>query len=355
MTIDPEILFATSKDDVRIAYSMSGEGPVMVKAANWLSHIEFDWDTPVWKHWLNDLSRETTLVRYDERGCGLSDRDVKDLSFESWVDDLETVVDSIGLDRFPLLGVSQGGAVAIAYAVRHPERVSHLILYGAYGRGRLTRDQSDQALEESETMLKLIKLGWGQEHDAFRQVFSCQFMPGATLEQLQAFNELQRISCSPENAARFLDEFNHIDVMEMASQVKCPTLVIHARGDLRVPFDEGRLLAAQIPDARFVPLDSSNHILLSEPGWDVFMAKVTQFLSETPIAKQSSLLAELTPREAEVLDYIARGLDNLSISAHLGLQEKTVRNHITHIFDKLAVETRAQAIVLAREAGMGKS
>jgi len=355
MTHEAEIQFATSKDGVRIAYSASGNGPVMVKAANWLSHIEFDWNTPVWKHWLNDLSRQTTLVRYDERGCGLSDRDVKDLSFESWVDDLETVVDSMGLDRFPLLGVSQGGAVAIAYAVRHPERVSHLILYGAYGRGRLTRDQSNQAVEEAETMQKLIKLGWGQEHDAFRQVFSCQFMPGATLEQLQAFNELQRISCSPENAARFLDEFNHIDVMGMASQVKCPTLVMHARGDLRVPFDEGRLLAAQIPDARFVPLDSSNHILLSEPSWDVFMAKVTQFLSETPIAKQSSLLAELTPREVEVLDHIARGLDNLSISAHLGLQEKTVRNHITHIFDKLAVETRAQAIVLAREAGMGKS
>ena len=356
MKPEQDIHFATSADGVRIAYSKSGEGPVMVKAANWLSHIEFDWDSPVWKHWLSDLSSHTTLVRYDERGCGLSDRDVADLSFESWVDDLETVVDAMGLDRFPLLGVSQGGAVAIAYAARHPERVSHLILYGAYGRGRLVRDTSVEAVEEAATMQNLIKLGWGKEYDAFRQVFSCQFMPGATLEQLRAFNELQRISCSPENAARFLDEFNRINVMDIAAKVKCPTLVMHARGDLRVSFDEGRVLAAQIPGARFVPLDSNNHILLDEPTWDVFMTKVKQFLAENPqVPMVSDQLAELTPRESEVLDHIARGLDNSAISRHLGLQEKTVRNHITHIFDKLAVKTRAEAIVLARDAGMGKS
>jgi len=355
MKPEQEIHFAQSTEGVKIAYSTCGNGPVMVKAANWLSHIEYDWDSPVWKHWLNDLSAENTLVRYDERGCGLSDRDVADLSFESWVNDLEAVVDKLGLVRFPLLGVSQGGAVAIAYAVRHPERVSHLILYGAYGRGRLVRDSSAEALEEAVTMKNLIKLGWGREHDAFRQVFSSQFMPGGTLEQLQAFNELQRISCSAENAARFLDEFNQIDVMELATQVKCPTLVMHARGDLRVSFDEGRLLAAQIPGARFVPLDSDNHVLLSEPMWDVFMSKLTQFLArQAPEHPKSSVLDELTPREKEVLDFIAGGLDNSTISEHLGLQEKTVRNHITHIFDKLTVDTRAQAIVMAREAGLGK-
>jgi len=355
MISESEINFATSADGVRIAYSANGKGPVLVKAANWLSHIEYDWQSPVWKHWLNDLSNKTTLVRYDERGCGLSDRNVADLSFESWVDDLETVVDAIGLDRFPLLGVSQGGAVAIAYAVRHPERVSHLILYGAYGRGRLVRDNSALAYEEASTMRKLIKLGWGKEHDAFRQVFSCQFMPGATLEQLQAFNELQRISCSPDNAMRFLDEFNQIDVMDRALQVKCPTLVMHARGDLRVPFEEGRVLAAQIPGAKFVPLESNNHILLDEPMWNVFVDKVHDFLASDADQNESSTqLLDLTPREHQVLDKIATGLDNLTISEELGMQEKTVRNHITHIFDKIAVKTRAQAIVLAREAGLGK-
>ena len=356
MKPEQEIHFAKAKDGVSIAYSVTGKGPLLVKAANWLSHIEYDWDSPVWQHWFTDLSKHNRLVRYDERGCGLSDREVSDLTFERWVDDLETVVDTLGLERFPLLGVSQGGAVAIAYAVRHPERVSHLILYGAYGRGRLVRDASAAAMEEAATMSNLIKLGWGREHDAFRQVFSCQFMPGATLEQLQAFNELQRMSCSAENAVRFLEEFNQIDVMKIASQVKCPTLVMHARGDLRVSFDEGRLIAAQIPGARFVPLESKNHILLSEPMWDVFMAKVIPFLAEQPQSNaKDKQLADLTPREQEVLAYIAKGLDNSTISEQLGLQEKTVRNHITHIFDKLAVDSRAQAIVLAIEAGLGKN
>ncbi|MCX7554867.1 alpha/beta fold hydrolase [Marinicella sp. S1101] len=350
-----KIQFAQAKDGTNIAYSANGEGPVMVKAANWLSHMEYDWECPVWQHWLNDLSKNNTLVRYDERGCGLSDRDVKDLSFESWVDDLETVVDTMGLKRFPLLGVSQGGAVAIAYAVRHPERVSHLILYGAYAQGRLVRDSSAASLEEAATMSNLIKLGWGREHDAFRQVFSSQFMPGGDLEQLQSFNELQRISCSPEAAVRFLDEFNQIDVLDLASQVKCPTLVMHARGDLRVPFDAGRQIASLIPRAQFVPLESDNHILLDELAWSSFMSQLNGFFSEYPDQNSQLVqISDLTPRELQVLDKIAAGLDNSEIATQLGLQDKTVRNHITHIFDKLAVSSRAQAIVMAREAGLGK-
>lgn len=356
MKTTQNIQFARSKDGVRIAYSVNGQGPVLVKAANWLSHIEYDWDSPVWKHWLTDLSSNTTLVRYDERGCGLSDQQVSDLSFDRWVDDLETVVDTVGLDRFPLLGVSQGGAVAIAYAVKHPERVSHLILYGAYARGRLVRDNSVLAQQEADTMRNLIQLGWGREHDAFRQVFSSQFMPDGTLKQLKAFNELQRISCSPESAARFLDEFNHIDVMDLATKIRCPTLVMHARGDLRVPFDEGRLIASQIPGAQFVPLESNNHVLLSEPMWDVFMSKLVPFLEQPSlVSSEPNPINDLTPREYEVLDKLARGLDNKTISEHLGLKEKTVRNHITQIFSKLYVQTRAQAIVLAREAGLGKN
>ncbi|WP_395375866.1 alpha/beta fold hydrolase [Marinicella sp. W31] len=355
MKSKPEIKFAKTNDDVKIAYTISGQGPILVKAANWFTHIELDWKSSVWSHWFRDLSKHTSLVRYDERGCGLSDRKVSDLSFDSWVDDLETVVDAIGLKRFPLLGISQGGAVAIAYAIRNPNKVSHLILYGAYGRGRLIRDSSKLAKQEAATMNQLIQLGWGKEHDAFRQVFSSQFMPNGTLEQFQAFNELQKASCSPENAVRFLNEFNQINVMSMASQIKCPTLIMHSRGDLRVPFEEGRLLATQIPDAQFIPLESSNHILLSESMWDVFLNEINVFLQEQPLEfTKKKPLKKLTPREYEVLDYIARGHSNNSISKQLALHEKTVRNNITRIFSKLEVKTRAEAIVLAREAGMGK-
>ncbi len=353
---EPAIQFAKSKDGVRIAYSVSGQGPVLVKAANWLSHIEFDWGSPVWQHWLNDISSQHTLVRYDERGCGLSDRSVDDLSFESWVDDLEAVIETIGLNQFSLLGVSQGGAVAIAYAIRHPEKVSHLILYGAYSRGRLIRDNSKASLEEAATMRQLMKLGWGREHDAFRQVFSSQFMPGGTLELLQAFNELQRISCSPDTAVKFLDQFNQIDVLDMASSIRCPTLVMHSRGDLRVPFEEGCLIASRIPGALFFSLESNNHIILQEPAWQVFMSKLNDFLKEGYKEKIESVqMSDLTKREHEVLDKIASGLGNMAISEMLGLQEKTVRNHITNIFNKLNVNTRAKAIVLAREAGLGKN
>lgn len=362
MKAGQQIRFATSRDGVRIAYATSGSGPQMVKAANWLSHLEFDWDSPVWRHWLHDLSSRHTLIRYDERGCGLSDQSVADLSFESWVTDLETVVQASGAGRFPLLGVSQGAAVAIAYAVRHPERVSHLILCGSYGRGRLVRDPSPKMREEADMMLKLIELGWGRESSAFRQVFTQQFIPGGNMEQLRWFNELQRVSTSPANAVRFLDEFNRIDVMAQAARVRCPTMILHARGDERVPFDEGRLLAAQIPDATFVPLDSRNHILLTEPAWRVFLDEIGDFLedAEVPVAEErtarpAAALGPLTVRERELLDLIARGLDNQALAKQLGLSSKTVRNHITHIFDKLGVRTRAEAIVKAREAGFGKA
>lgn len=351
MAAGQSIRFATARDGVRIAYATSGSGPPLVKAANWLSHLEFDWDSPVWRHWLRDLSARHTLIRYDERGCGLSDRDVADLSFQSWVSDLETVVDTVGVPSFPLLGVSQGAAVAIAYAARNPGRVSHLILYGAYGRGRLVRDPSPRQREESQTMLKIIELGWGRESDAFRQVFTAQFIPGGSLEQLHGFNELQRISASPANAARFLAEFDRVDVMAAATRVRCPTVVLHARGDQRVPFDEGRLLAAQIPGAQFVPLESRNHVLLEEPAWDELMAVASDFLG-TP-AGGASAFGELTSRERELLELIARGLDNAGIAERVGLQVKTVRNHVTRIYDKLCVRTRAEAIVKAREAGLG--
>jgi DNA-binding SARP family transcriptional activator/pimeloyl-ACP methyl ester carboxylesterase len=283
---EQQIRFCAAPDGVQIAYATVGAGPMLVKAANWLSHLEFDWDSPVWRHWLAGLSAHHTLVRYDERGCGLSDWDVDEFSLDAWVGDLETVVDRLGLERFPLLGISQGGAVAVAYAVRHPEKVSRLILYGSYARGWWKRNISPEEREETETLLTLTKLGWGRSNPMFRQVFTTSFIPEATIEQIHWFNDLQRKSTSPKNAVKFLHAFYEIDVSDLARQVTAPTLVLHAREDGRVPFAAGRELAGLIPGARFVPLESRNHILLeSEPAWRRFLADVARFLGEPATAE----------------------------------------------------------------------
>jgi pimeloyl-ACP methyl ester carboxylesterase/DNA-binding CsgD family transcriptional regulator len=352
-TLKQHIRFCISADDVRIAYATSGHGPPLVKAANWLSHLELDVSSPVWSHLLRELSRYHTLVRYDERGCGLSDRDA-DFSFEAWVHDLEIVVAAAGLDRFPLLGISQGASIAVAYAVLHPERVSRLIIHGGYARGRLKRNPTPEQIEEAEMMNKLVALGWGQHNPAFRQFFTTQYIPGGTAEQHRWFNELERISTSPRNAERFMRIFNEIDVVDLLPKVSCPTLVMHSRGDVRVPFDEGRLMASLIPGARFVSLDSDNHLVLEdEPAWRRAMAEVAAFLPP-PAATGDPAFASLTPRERDLVLLIAQGRDNAQIAAHLGLSEKTVRNHITSIFSKLEVENRSQAIVMARKAGFDR-
>jgi DNA-binding SARP family transcriptional activator/pimeloyl-ACP methyl ester carboxylesterase len=275
------IRFCTAPDGVRLAYAVVGQGPPLVKAANWLSHLEYDWNSPVWRHWLTGLAENNTLVRYDERGCGLSDWNVNEFNLDSWVLDLETVVDAMGLERFPLLGISQGASIAVEYTVRHPEKVSRLILYGGYLRGRFHRNLTPEQREELELMLRLIKVGWGKEHPAFRQVFSTLFLPEGTPEQLHAFNELQRISTSPEIAAQIVNGFQAINVHEQAKRITQPTLVLHAKGELRIPFEEGRLMAATIPNARLVPLESKNHILLEgEPAWKRFLEEVRTFLEE---------------------------------------------------------------------------
>ena len=280
LTSEQEIRFARSPDGVRIAYAIVGQGPALVKAANWLSHLEFDWNSPVWRHWLQELSRNHTLIRYDERGCGLSDWQVDDFSVDAWVRDLETVVDSLALERFPLLGISQGGAVAIAYAARHPERVSHLILYGSYARGWRRRELSLSQRERTEVFLQMVRLGWGQDNPAFRQAFTTLFIPEASTEQMRWMNDLQRFSTSPENAVRFINAFYDLDVSHLAPRVTTPTLVLHCTGDATMPHSEGQRLAALIPGARFVSLESQNHILLEhEAAWPIFLTEVEQFLS----------------------------------------------------------------------------
>lgn len=274
--------FCGASDGVRLAYATSGTGAPLVKAANWLTHLDYDWASPVWGHWWRALSERHRLIRYDERGCGLSEWDVPDASYSlaSWVGDLAAVVDALGLERFDLLGISQGGAVAIEYAARHPERVRRLVLYGAYAQGRVARGDAPTARRLHELQSELARVGWGQRDASFRQVFTSQFMPGGSKELWNDFNELQRRSTSPENAARLLQVTAHIDVSENARRVQAPTLVLHARDDHRPPFEQGQLLGRLIPGARFVALEGSNHILLeNEPAWQAFLSEVEAFLA----------------------------------------------------------------------------
>ena len=276
-----QIRYCRASDGVRIAYATSGSGPPLVKAANWMTHIDLEWDNAVWGHWLDGLSRHHTLVRYDERGCGLSDWEIDRFDFDAWVDDLSVVVDAAGLDRFPLLGVSQGGAVAIAFAVLHPERVSRLVLVGAYSRGRMVRAESREEKEEAALDIDLARVAWRRGDDSFRQVFAAQFLPDGSTEQQAAFNELQRCTTSADNAGRFLDEFAHIDVSTLVPHVRCPTLVVQSRGDQRTPPAQARELAAAIPGSRLVMLNSRNHLLTDdEDAWPDFLAELDAFLAE---------------------------------------------------------------------------
>ena len=351
--MDQQIRFCTSSDGVRLAYATSGSGPRLVRAPHWFTHLEHDWNNPAVMPWSAGLSRRYSLLRFDQRGTGLSDRDVPIPSWESHVGDLECVVDAAQFDRFALLGVSQGAAFAIAYAARHPDRVSHLIIHGGFARGRKVRGVS---VEEMETLQRLIELGWGGNDPSFRQVFTTRFMPDAGLEAIHAFNDMMPLTASGQMAGRIHLANLGIDVRDEAARVKCPTLVLHARGDLSIPFEEGRLVASLIPGARFVSLESRNHLMLeSEPAWRDFLAAMDGFYPSAGAATRERAFAGLTARESEVLELIAQGLDNAQIAARLELSEKTVRNNITHIFDKIQVETRAQAIVRARDAGLGTS
>jgi class 3 adenylate cyclase/pimeloyl-ACP methyl ester carboxylesterase len=277
--IHQDVRFCTSSDGVGIAYSVIGKGPPLVKSANWLNHLEFDLESPIWRHLLREFARDHELIRYDARGNGLSDWDAEEISFDSFVRDMETVVDATGVARFPIFGVSQGCAVAIAYAVRHPERVTGLVLYGGFARGRRKRGSKEQ-IERGDAFVTLIRQGWGQENPAFRQLFTSMFVPGGTKEQMAWFNDLQRETTSPENAARMRMAVDNIDVTDLLGQVSVPTLVLHCRDDAMVSFEEGRRMAAMIPQARFVTLEGQNHLILEhEPAWGRFKEEVRSFLA----------------------------------------------------------------------------
>lgn len=276
-----EIRYCSAPDGVRLAYAKVGSGPPLVRSAHWMGHLEYDWELPIFRHSLLELAKSFTLVRYDARGNGLSDWDVGEISFDAWVSDMETVVDAAGLDRFPLLGYSQGCAVSVAYAAKHPDRVSHLILYGGFAAGIHKRPNTTAADRDRWAAIKtLMKLGWGSDDATFRQIFTSAMMPTATREQAEAFNEIQRLSASPECAVRYLETVGEFDVRYLLPQVRSPTLVMHARGDLRVPIAWGREIAAAIPNAHFVALPGKNHVLLEQdPGVAQFLGELKNFVS----------------------------------------------------------------------------
>jgi pimeloyl-ACP methyl ester carboxylesterase/DNA-binding winged helix-turn-helix (wHTH) protein len=274
-----EIRYCTTSDGVNLAYASIGSGPPLVKASNWLTHLDLEWGSPIWRHWWSALSLHHRVIRYDERGNGMSQRDVPDVSFDTWVRDLETVVDAAGLDRFPLLGISRGGPIAIAYAVKHPERVTHLVLYGAFAAG-MNHTGTSQEIEARRALASLMRLGWGLNNQAFCKVFTCRFIPEATPEHEGWFDELQRVSTSPENAARLMERDDDIDVRPLLRQVRTPTLVIHCDRDQAVPAEKGRRIAAAIPNARYVSLPGANHLMLEEePAWAIFLEELGLFLN----------------------------------------------------------------------------
>ena len=345
------IRFCSSADGVRLAIATVGEGPPLVRAATWLTHVEMDPLNLVSRHWVAELGRSNFYVRYDSRGCGLSDRQVERISLEAWIEDLEAVVDTLGIERFPLLGISQGAAIAVGYAARHPERVSRLVLYGGCARGLLKRNPTQEVVAAAQAMLKAAELGWGTGSSSFRQVFISQLFHDATAEQQRAFDEAQRLTVSGEVAVRFLEAVFGLDVREMAAQVRCPTLIFHAREDPCFPFEEGRLLASLIPGSRLVPLPSKNHMPFeTEPAWPMFLAELRAFLPSAPGARQSAAApAALTPRQLEVLREVAHGLTDKQIARKLSLSPRTVEMHVANTLAALSCRTRAEAVRRATE------
>jgi pimeloyl-ACP methyl ester carboxylesterase/DNA-binding CsgD family transcriptional regulator len=345
------VRYVTASDGTRLAWAESGAGPVVVKAANWLTHLEYEWESPVWKHWLQFFSAHYRFVRYDERGCGMSGWHGGALSVPQWAADLELVIDAAQpAGPVTLMGISQGGAACIEYAIRHPERVARIILYGAYARGALRRG-TPMAQQEYQAMVDLARVAWGKANPTFRQVFTSRFIPGGSHEQLQWFNDLCLKTTSGEIAATLFEARAVLDISASLGEVRTPTLVLHGREDAVVPIEEGRFLAASIPGAEIVELDSRNHILLEhEPAWQRFREAVLSFVQLAGTATDS-VFAALSARERQVLTLMADGLSNTDIAERLQISGKTVRNHASNLFDKLGVWSRAQAIVFARDRG----
>ena len=345
-----ETRFCSAPDGMGLAYSVEGEGPPLVKASNWLTHLDYDRQSPVWRHWVRELSRGRTLVRYDERGCGLSDRQLAATpTLDTFVGDLTAVVDAAQLERFALLGISGGGPTAIEYTARNPERVSHLVLYGSYTRGRYRRG-ADEA-EEARLMIELMRVGWGGVVPAFRQVFTSTYIPSAGEQQKRWYDEMQQASSTGEVAALLWRSRTDTDISETARRITQPTLVLHARHDRAVPYEEGRRLASLLPNSRFVSLETDNHILQEgEPAWELFLAQVRAFLGDDERARTPPAdLSELSERERDVLELVAAGMTNEQIADRLVLSTRTVERHLSNLYAKLRLSGKsARAAAAAR-------
>ena len=357
---EQEVRYCTAADGTKLAYSIVGEGPPIVKTANWLNHIEHDWESPLWRHWIGEFTRGRSLVRYDERGNGLSDWETPELSLDAFVSDLEAVVDELGLESFDLLAISQGAAVAVAYAVKHPERVRHLVICNGYAAGWAVRAEPPE-LARREAMLTLTEVGWGADNPAYRQLFTNIYIPGATPEQMDWFNEVQRLSASPANAARLQRVLGRLNVRDQLAKVRTPTLVFHSRDDNAVPFSQGEELAAGIPGASFVPLESRNHILLgTEPAWAMFAELTREFLDRGADARPASV------KPADRTDH-CEGPDGARIAYAISgeglpiVKAPTWMTHLEHDWDSpvyrhwLKECTRANRLVRSDMRGFGLS
>ena len=342
-TVKQQVRFCRADDGVRLAWARHGSGPPLVIAACWLSHLQHDWQSPVWRHFLDDLGQIATVYRYDERGFGLSDWDVEDFSIERRLKDLETLVDAAGLDRFVIMGMSGQAPVALAYAAKHPDRVTRLIAYGASSGGALGGDdpESDAAFNA------MIRAGWARPDHLFRRVFTTAFIPGATEEQMRWMDELMRTSTSTDNALAARCARRDTDVSDLLPQITAPTLVLVARHDRSMRPGEGAEMAAAIPDARLVVLESENHILLAdEPAWPVFIEEIAGFLAEGQLTPP---VTNLSDREREILLLAADGLDNTEIADRLTLSVRTVERHFQNVYLKLGLSGRtARAAAVAR-------
>jgi pimeloyl-ACP methyl ester carboxylesterase/DNA-binding CsgD family transcriptional regulator len=350
----PDIRFCTAPDGVKLAVGSCGSGPPLVRAATWLTHVEHDAASPLTRHWCEELSRSHHYIAYDGRGCGLSDRGPRDVSAEAWLSDLETVVDAMGLARFPLLGMSMGAPIAVAYAAKHPERVTRLLLFGGFHRAYFSSTNPDPRIrEEADVLLKSARLGWGTGSPALRQVFAAKIMGEATEAQRQAFDERQRVTSSPEMAERYLRAMFALDVKDIAPRVTCPALVFHCRGDQLILFDQGRKLATLIPGARFVPVESKNHLpFANEPAWHTFVSEARPFLAADGGGAAAPAKPALTTRQLEVLRAVARGLTDKDIASELSLSPRTVEMHVARVLAALQCANRAQAVGKAKGLGI---
>jgi pimeloyl-ACP methyl ester carboxylesterase/DNA-binding CsgD family transcriptional regulator len=347
-----EIRFCTAPDGVRIAWARHGAGPPLVISTCWLSHLQHDWESPVWRHFLDDLGRVATVIRYDERGHGLSDRDVDDHELAARVGDLEAVIAAAGHESFALMAMSQGGPVAIDYAARHAERVTRLIFYGSYATADL--DADPEQLEMNAAFEQMIKVGWARPQSEFRRVFTSMMIPSGGEEQMRWLDELQRVSVTADIAIRARQQRKEASSVHLLPELRMPTLVLHSRHDRMNPLADGRFLASSISGARFVVLESDNHIVLGdEPAWQVFVHEVTEFMQPDSEAAATServdVAALLSPRELDVLRLAAAGRTNDEIAELLVLSVRTVERHMQNIYVKLDVQgTAARAAAVAK-------